>query len=127
MRRVVRRAGQIGGALDRLPQAEASFYVAIVVSVHGDDAPEDEEVGNRSTKARPKAIPRPRFGISPGVTEEPVGRVRPENDHEHHQGDDEKQTNDECAFQRITAGPLLVGVAPDGSPGHLLSSLNLDH
>src|ERR1019366_1668877 len=38
MSRMVRRAGKIRGPFDRFPESETSFDVAIVVTVHGDDA-----------------------------------------------------------------------------------------
>jgi hypothetical protein len=51
MCRMMGRARKIGGALDRLPEAQTSFDVAIVVAIDGDDASEDEEVRNRTTEA----------------------------------------------------------------------------
>ena len=51
MCRMMHRARKIGGAFDRLPEAQTSFDVAIVVAVHGNDTAEDEEVRNRTTEA----------------------------------------------------------------------------
>jgi hypothetical protein len=77
--------------------------VAIVVTVDGDDAAEDQEVRNRTTKARPESIPSSRLGVRTRVAQEPVGRVSPEDNYEYQETDyDEQQSNSEPSFHGMT-------------------------
>jgi len=84
---MVRRARKIWGALDWLPKSQTSFDVTIVVAVDRDDAAKDEEVRNRTAKARPESIPGTRFGIGTGVAQEPMSRVGPEDNYDYQEAD----------------------------------------
>jgi hypothetical protein len=85
--------------------------VAVVVSVDGDDAAQDQEVRDRATETGPESVPRSRFGVRSGVSEEPMSRVRPEDDHDNDDTDDDEQrSNSKSSFH---------GFTPDLCPGLL--------
>src|SRR5271157_4559186 len=62
--------------------------MTIVVAVDGDEAAQDQEVGNRTPEAGPEPVPGPGLGISTGVPQEPMGRVSPVDDYENHETGD---------------------------------------
>jgi hypothetical protein len=118
---MVRRASEVRSAVDRLPKSEAPFDVAIVVSVDGDEAAKDEEVGNRATEARPESVPGSRLGIGTGVPQKPVGRVSPEDGYEYKESNEDDQTNSETPFHGVTPD---LSLSPCRSRKHFVTRMN---